>query len=170
MTAFISSKWKRRENPCDKMKEAFWFPSACPACCCSACEDGETVARRPTALEKPLTGCVSRTHCLVCFAEELSWKCGRYFSICLWTSISLNPVISNLWGTAVFIPSGFVQCKVMCTLSNFSFILIAGYIPSTAAAASQNRQEFTCSSHSFSFSLFSCVCTVCVLTCMCMHT
>lgn len=30
----------------------------------------ETVVHRPTALKKPLTGCVSRTQPLVCFAEE----------------------------------------------------------------------------------------------------
>lgn len=30
----------------------------------------EKVAHRPLALEKPLTGCVSRTQPLVCFAEE----------------------------------------------------------------------------------------------------
>ena len=53
----------------------------------------ETLVRGPTALEKPLTGCVSRTQPLVCF------QVGRVGidSVCLWTSMtSLNPVTFNL--------------------------------------------------------------------------
>lgn len=56
---------------CEKGKrKCLDFPGHAQLILFSVSDKREMAAHGPAALEKPLTGCVSRTQPLVCFAEE----------------------------------------------------------------------------------------------------
>lgn len=61
---------EERHSFCETEGSFFDFPEHAGPVLFSMLDRTETVEHRPTALEKPLTGCVSRTQPLVCFAEE----------------------------------------------------------------------------------------------------
>lgn len=112
----------------------------------------EIVVHGPTALEKPLTDCISRTQPLLCIAEEWSWKSGRNFLLV--SGLCLIPVILNLGVAAAFKRTGFTRCLLIGAA--FYIMLICIYVDSRlynfhSSCAIANRQEFTCSGHIFSF-------------------
>lgn len=96
---------------------------------------------------------VSRTQPYVYFAEELSWKCGRN-----------SLFVSGLqlpWTLSFLILGAQLQCTLVCRSSVFYSMYIFMYsrlhnIHSSCCLT--NNQEFTCSEHSFSFSICACTC------------